>query len=87
VLATSALEERNTSGMDPYALWVDGDYQRAGGLDITAPVQQSAVSISSNIMPPVTQQQAETVLSTRFTPGEPQARLRFKIMPLLLTPY
>lgn len=59
---TSALDERNTSGMDPYALWVDGDYQRAGGFDITAPVQQqSTVSVSANVM---SQQQTQTHLST-----------------------
>jgi hypothetical protein len=59
---TSALDERNTSGMDPYALWVDGDYQRAGGFDITAPAQQqSTVSVSANVM---SQQQTQTHLST-----------------------
>jgi hypothetical protein len=76
VLTTSALDERSTSGMDPYTLWVGGDYQRVGGLDTTVPGQQPAMSISSNITPAINQQQAETDFSTQFALGAPRAQHR-----------
>jgi len=69
--------------MDPYSLWVGGDYQRAGGLDIAVPGQQSAMSISSNVTPAANQQQADTDFSTQFALGAPRARHRCNIIPLL----
>ncbi|KAG0620173.1 hypothetical protein M758_4G195400 [Ceratodon purpureus] len=75
--AMPAFSERNTSGIDPYALWVDGDYQRAGGLDITAPFQQSPIPISSNFMPSMNQQETQIDFPTpRFPPGAPRSRHR-----------
>ena len=75
-----AVCERNTSAIDPYSLWVDGDYQRAAGIDLTNPFQQSAVSISPNAIPSVNQQQTEIDSpSPRFPPGAPRSRPRCEL--------
>jgi hypothetical protein len=75
---TSITPLDETEGLNWRSLWAGGDYQRAGDLDITGhPFQQSAVSIASNIMPAVTEQQTEIDFHTpRFPPGALRSRHR-----------